>query len=222
VAKSLWDRVDDAFSEDGKTSVDMRQDAIAYCKAMSDRWTEASASMNRTALLMVVAAAVFQLLTMRIAEKVEIAGFEFKNVDTIRVFLPAFVAYLYLEFIILGIRCSDMRNIYTFAMAKAYPRVFDNDLEVWLAPPPRALFNPTTRLQPEIETISERLAFHVLWGVSYLLVVLPVGFLGYAFWWLFEYGSISGWHWLAMILAIVFVTAGGVMFLIWELTSRSI
>ena len=79
------------------------QDAIAYCKAVSDRWTEASASMNRTALLMVVAAAVFQALTMRIAEKVEIAGFEFKNVDTIRAFLPAFVAYLYFEFIILGI-----------------------------------------------------------------------------------------------------------------------
>jgi hypothetical protein len=205
--KPLLQRVDDAFTDDGRTPDQIRSDAIDYLKDFRPAWRDVAAALNRTVLLMFVGAAVFELFKTGKAVKMSIAGIEFQNLTPVQAVLPAVIAYQYLELMLLFLRYSNMQHMQTRLMQIAYPQAESNDLELWLTPPSLALLSPFSGRHLDIASREELVTEKVLTYIGYCSIFLPLIFEGYAFCVLFGNGSYIAWVWTSLVVTVALIMA---------------
>jgi hypothetical protein len=215
--KSLRQRVDDAFAGEGSEPDPTRNDAIEYCKYLREAWVNVSASLNRTVLAMVAVAAVFELFAMNSVETVTLAGFQFSNIATVQAFLPVVIAYLYLEVFLLYGRYGETGLLHSLCMRRAYPNLEANDLQLWLAPPSRALLSQSGLGSSAIDTRTERFVGHMLAFIAKGSLVLPLAFEVYAFWILFRHATNIIFVWIAFTLTTILIAAA---LIAWAIRNR--
>jgi hypothetical protein len=207
--KRLSQRVQDAFTDDGKVTDLNRTDAIDYLKDLRPIWHDVSVSLNRTVMLIFALAATFELFRYEKAVKLSIVGIEFQNLTTIELALPVLIAYLYLEVVILVKKFMDIQTLHSEVLKIAYPRVFDNDLDAYLNPQSRALLNSTPDSTPSISYPSDTAIDVVTGCISIGSMFLPAVFDVYAFWVLFHDRSYATpWLWASLGLTVALTAAG--------------
>jgi hypothetical protein len=213
MAKSLQQRIDDAFSADGSNPDQIRGDAIEYCKSLRETWADVSVSLNRTVVLMVATAGLFEFFRIGKAAKITYEGVEFSSLTVVQAFLPAVIAYFYLEVILLAFRYLDTQRLYSMAGRIAYPNIVHNNLDAWLAPPSRAMLSPGSAsllVGGESWDTSrfEDITVYFIVGLGLVFsLFLPLAFEGYAFWVLFRQGSNSAWVWGTLVVTLALLTA---------------
>jgi hypothetical protein len=212
MAKSIYGRVRDAFPIN--TPETSRSDAIEYCKALRETRRDTSTSMNRTLLVAIAVVALFYLSAQKGPEKMEWLGLEVQNLTAVKVALPVIFAYLYFEVILLAMRDSDMAELHSRVTEIAYPSVWKNDLELWLAPPSRPLLTIVYVKDQNNVSAAESVTNIAVTITAYSLLVLGLGFEISAYAFLFLLDHIK-WYWILPSFVITSVLLAVSVIIIW-------
>ena len=132
---SIKNRASIAFSGN-----EARDDVLSLLDRIRENWKEVSHSLSRTTLLMLALAATFELLTSSHSEMFTLGPFTFTDVGAIQKSLTVLVAFLYLELFVFNIRNAELRTLHDALIRLAYPRVWENGINVYLEPPSRLAF----------------------------------------------------------------------------------
>ena len=215
--KSIKQRVEAAFSTEGRTAEDVQRDATEFLKGLRDTWKEVSTTLNRTLFLMLGLAAVFELLVTTKGKQFSVAGFTFEDTSLIQKALPVLVAYLYLEVVLLSMRFEDMSTLHAEVMTRATPAIEENDLDLYLAPPSRALLTGGSEPRPGNLLRSEQAMSRLHSAMLFPSFLLPIAFEVQAFYLLFH---THGWRdvftWASAAAASLLVVAAWAIAIIWS------
>ena len=126
--KSIRDRINDSFSTDDKDSLKYYLDSVAGA------WKDYADGIRRSATIMLILIAVFELLLSNSAQRVTFGPVVLTGVTTVITFIPTVVAYFYYESWTYLIAFGDISKVYSTVFAIWNPTAEENDLDAVLQP----------------------------------------------------------------------------------------
>jgi hypothetical protein len=128
VARKINDRVKEAFQESDK------EQAIKFLDWLRPTILDYAASIRRTSLAIILLVAVFELVISSKGAKVTIGSFEIARNSVVLVFLPALIAYLYMQTAWDSARSDYLTTAFTTIFKVWSPNAEKNDLDDLLTP----------------------------------------------------------------------------------------
>jgi len=129
MSKSLEQRISDSFH--GRQSAEAKE----YSEKVYAAWKDVSASLSRSALLIFLLIAVFELLVyQRSSTVISIGTFTLANAPLVQIMLPAIVAFVLYDSFRLSVRWIRLQWAYRKLMEIFAQKQYDNDLDVLIAP----------------------------------------------------------------------------------------
>jgi hypothetical protein len=123
MSRSLNEKVDEAFDDKDV------EDAQKFLDLALSSLNQASDSISRTVLLMLLLAAVFELLINSSAIKdLTVGPITFNNTTLLQQFIPVVVAYLFYDTFRLTGQVFDNRKVYKAVIQKFQPKLADSGL----------------------------------------------------------------------------------------------
>lgn len=132
--ETLKDRVRRAFLGDAKSYEHANQAAIDYLGELRSRMKDLSEGIRRTAVLLLLVAAVFQLLDQAVVVGLQVGPFRISDLSIIQRVLPAVFAYLIYDMAVLGVRYLYSINLAIEISELFQPSIRSNRLDVLLNP----------------------------------------------------------------------------------------
>lgn len=126
--KDIKDRIKDAFADDDREGV--RQ----YVEWLRAALSDVSANLRRTVLLLLALIAVFEFVVESQNSAYVIAGFRVDRGSIVLQFIPALVAYLYLQAVVNTSVIRQLDAAFTLTLEKWSSRVVENDLDLLIGP----------------------------------------------------------------------------------------
>jgi hypothetical protein len=129
MAKSYRQRVNDSFSDSD------HEDLAKYFDWLLDSFKSASQNIRRTVTLALFLIAIFEIIAQSPKTQINLLqSFQLSRNSLVFTFLPALVAYLYLQMIFDTIRLDRMSYTYEAAFKRWSSKASDNDLDLWISP----------------------------------------------------------------------------------------
>jgi hypothetical protein len=128
MAKKLKQRIIDSFPEGD------REGAKQYLDWIRSALTDVSANLRRSVMLMILLMAVFEFIIQSRRSSFTLAGFSVAEGSIVLKFIPALVAYLYLQSFVYSHRAAVLRDAFADTLARWSPEAEKNDLGFLLRP----------------------------------------------------------------------------------------
>jgi hypothetical protein len=205
MGKSLERRVLDSFQGD-QSAVEAKE----YSEKVYAAWRDVSASLRRSALLIFLLMAVFELLVyQRTSSLISIGSFTIINAPIVQIVLPAAIAFIIYDGYRLTVRWLRLQWVYRTLMEVFAQKQSDNDLDILLAPSLPSLWGiGATSWSAKMVTGADRFMFYVNLIVSpTLMIVVPIAFDCQAYYRLIQK---FGYHNLLLWVSIVITALLGV------------
>jgi hypothetical protein len=171
VFDDLKERIDRAFPAE-------QQDGSSYMTIVRDNWKSAEVRYTRTVSFALLAILLAELLRQGAVAEISLTGVKLENLGFLYLALPILISYLILEAATYAASAAFLQRLYVALIRRFEPGLFQEDLEVPLAPAESLLFEPIFNL-----FVGSR-ALHLLTrGYSYtrgvIVAALPLIFLTY-------------------------------------------
>jgi hypothetical protein len=201
MSKNLTQRVLDSFP-DGKSTPEAKE----YSDKVYQAWKDISASLSRSALLVFLLIAIFELLVyQRSSASVSIGTFTFYNAPTVQTALPTVVAFVLYDGYRLSARWLDLQWAYLVPTRMLTPLQSDNGLDLLTRPGLPSLWGIGKSLSPEIADFSDTFRFNVNRIVTYvMMVIVPIAFECQAYYRLFQkFGYSNTFLWIGLVITVL-------------------
>ncbi len=201
MAKSVSDRITDSFEGDGSTDQAKECSQTVYAA-----WKDISASLSRSALLIFVLMAVFELLVyQRTSTVISVGTFTLVNAPIVQIALPAIIAFVIYDGIRLSVRWFRLQRAYV-ALTKIYaPEQRNNNLDLLIAPNLPSLWDlgPSGRIT---QSTADKYMGVTNSYVSYtMMFAVPVAFEFQAYYRLLEkFGIHNAFLWISLAITVIF------------------
>jgi membrane protein YdbS with pleckstrin-like domain len=207
MGKDFTQRVFDSFP-DGKSMPEAKE----YSDKVYQAWKDISASLSRSALLIFLLIAIFELLVYQHpATIVSIGTFTFFNAPIVQIALPAVIAFFLYDGYRLSVRWLHLQFAYLTLTRMLTPLQRDNDLDLLITPSLPSLWGIGTVLSPRNADISDIFISRVNDTLMYtMMLVVPISFECQAYYRLvqkFGYGNIFLWIGLVITVLLNISTA---------------
>ena len=171
VFDDLKERIDRAFPAE-------QQDGSSYMTIVRDNWKSTEVRYTRTVSFALVAILLAELLRQGAVAEISLTGVKLENLGFLNLTLPILISYLILEAATYAASAAFLQRLYVALIRRFEPGLFQENLEVPLAPAESLLFEPIFNL-----FVGSR-ALHLLTrGYSYtrgvVVAALPLIFLTY-------------------------------------------
>lgn len=193
-----------ASSFEGDASI---ADAKEYADRLYSTWNDVTKSLARTATLVFLLMAIFELLSyQKRSSEMVLGSISFSNTPLVQTTLPTVIAFLVYDGFRLTARWIDLEYAYSALIKKCMPKAYENDLDVLLKPPLPALWPVGHSASVENANPSERYLtkFDMALGVL-IILLLPLAFECQAFYHLvakFGYRDVFLWVNVAVTTAL--------------------
>jgi hypothetical protein len=178
-------------------------------------WNKVSDAIGRTAVLILILAAVFEILVASKAPgDFAIGSFTFGNAPLVQQFLPALVSYLVYDMYVLTSQYGIQGRVYFTTMQRFHPKLYESGLPFRVLPPVRGPWStgilsfspkPPERLIERFDN-GARMWLGIVVGMAF-----PIAFIAQAYYALFQkYGFTAGAIWVSMLASLLF-TAGWIL-----------
>lgn len=164
-----------------------------YLELLHTNWAEIMRLARRAVFFAILLALSFFLLDPASTTTIKLGLVETSNVAAVLVLLPAIISFLLFEAIDSTLTAIYYREAMEATLQKLYPKIYDNDLELFLEPAPAffawgggsnlALQRGTGRRYKVLEGAAGAALF-TTWGAA-------LAFLGYAYLTLLENGDVN-------------------------------
>lgn len=180
-----------------------------YLELLHGNWSEIMRSARRAVFLAVLLVLSFFLLDPAKTATIKLGPLETSNIAAVLVLLPAIISFLLFEAIDLTLASIYYREAVEATLKKLYPKVYDNQLGLFLEPAPTFFAwggGSNLTLQKDAGKLSRILenaasaALFITWGAALV-------FFGYAYLTLFEHSDVH----LAVLIASLLFTLFNVM-----------
>lgn len=201
MGKNLTQRVLDSFP-DGKSTPEAKE----YNDKVYQTWKDISASLSRSALLVFLLIAVFELLAYQYpSTSVSIGTFTFFNAPIVQIALPTVVAFVLYDGYRLSIRWLDLQWAYHTLTRMLTPLQSDNGLDLLVGPSLPSLWGIGARSSPGISDISDTFRSRVNGIVMYAtMLVVPIAFECQAYYRLFQkFGYRNIFLWIGLVITVL-------------------
>jgi hypothetical protein len=202
MGKSLERRVSDSFQ--GHRSAD---EAKEYSKEVHAAWKAVTASLTRSALLIFLLMAIFELLVyQRPSAVISIGSFTLTNAPIVQIVLPAVIAFIIYDGYRLTVHWLRLQWVYR-ALTKIFaPKQSDNDFDVLIAPSLPSVWGiGAVSWSHKVATRSDRFIFDVNFIVSpTLMIAVPIAFDCQAYYRLIqEFGYHNVLLWVSIVITVL-------------------
>lgn len=137
MGKSVKQRIFDSFQDDDGSTVQ----AKGYSENVYAAWKDISASLSRTAILIFLLMAVFELLVYQhTTASISIGGFTLGNAPIVQIVLPTIIAFVIYDGGRLTIRWLNLQTAYSALMRISAPLQHNNGLDFLIRPSLPALW----------------------------------------------------------------------------------
>jgi hypothetical protein len=165
--KSLRERIDDAFGDQNAAE---RSYADAYLERVLENLDAANAQLRRITLGIALLVAVFFLFAHSKSSEIDLGPFKLSDVKGVLTLVPAVVSYLAYELAAAINTGALYENLIRLIVAKLYPKLFENDLNVALPGVTQQIFGGTERQalldEGSAQTVKWRLNLDLLNGLG--------------------------------------------------------
>jgi hypothetical protein len=209
----VQDRVRIAFPQDadeaGRTE---NPTAIAYLSELRSRMKDLSESSRRTVVLLLLVAAVFQLLDQAAVVSVQAGPFQIRDLSLIQRVLPLIFAYLIYDATVFGVRYLYSLRVASEIARSCQPSIKSSSLDALLNPQGSPLFGPMLWHR------SKSRQYRLLTGLTLVLrlgsLLVPLMIEVYAFYRLFEvFGRRDEVIWISALISFGFIVLAAMVIL---------
>lgn len=200
---SIRTRVQDSFRatvENATDPVEVSRQVRTYeqlVKCMDyarEALRETHAQMRRSLLLALLAVLAFVVIQTRTLEKLSLGSIEITQKSSLIIFIPTFALFLFLEVAIKQGRADQQARIASECFRLWNSKAYDRDLEIILEPePPFYLASVTRAPKNEHASTYDRLVDGVSMSLLFVVFLVPVAFVVYAFVQLFASHGAQNW-----------------------------
>lgn len=197
MSKPLAQRISDSFP-DGQSA-----ETKEFRERVYETWKDTSSSLSRTALLVFLLMAIFELLAYQATPAtISFGSFTIANSAIVQVALPTVVAFVLYEGYRLSVRWLNLRRIYSELTRIYAPLQADNYLDILIGPNLPALWG--IGQGPVETTLAERFISTVNTIVMLtMMLIVPVGFECQAYYRLIQkFGSGDAFLWVGLAVTI--------------------
>jgi hypothetical protein len=210
--ETLKGRVRRAFVSEAESYEHANQAAIEYLAELRSRMKDLSEGIRRTAVLLLLVAAVFQLLDQAAVVGLQAGPFRISDLSIIQRVLPAIFAYLIYEMAVLGVRYLYSINVAIEISKLFQPSIRSSKLDVLLNPQGSPLFGPM--LWHRSQSREYRLVSKFMLVLRLGSVLLPPIIEIYAYYRLFEaFGLKDAIVWLSALVSLGLIMFAGLVVL---------
>lgn len=201
-SKNISEKTTEVFSDPDLSSY--RSD---YIKELRENWSRNNDTQSRDLILLVLLAAIFELISRSAVGKISIGPIEVSDLPIIAKVLPIIIAYLYYDIAVLAAWHDLFSSANTALMSLAYPKAAEEDFDVLLHPRLHALAAPGLPVNSTLlKVVNAFLGLMILLGA--------IAFEIYAFYALFHrFGYTDIVVWASLSVSILLMSAALVMFL---------
>jgi hypothetical protein len=202
---TVKDRVRGAFPETAEgDDQSARQVALEYLTELRSRMKDLSEGIRRAASLLLLVAAVFQLLDQAAVVGLQAGPFQIEDLSIIQQALPVVFAYLIYDATVLGMRYLYSINVAIEISVQFQPTIRSNRLDVLLNPQGSPLFGPM--LWHHSASALYRLIGRFMLLLRLGSVLAPLGIEGYAYYRLFSaFGADDLVIWISLLISLFFI-----------------
>ena len=212
--KSVRQRILDSFHDvESRAQPEDKAEAREYSQSLYEVWKSISVSLNRTAVLIFLLMALFELLAyQRTPIVISIGTFTLSNVPIIQITLPTVVAFLVFDGSRLTARFLRLELAYMELMRIYAPKLQENGLELLLEPNLPSLWGVGALSFESTGNFSDRFMRKVNQTVLYILTyAVPVAFECQAYYRLIQkFGYYNIFLWINLIITMLFVVFAAV------------
>ena len=198
MSKSIPERILDSFQGD-----ESRLQAEEYSAKVYQAWKEISASLGRSALLVFLLIAIFELLVYQpTAAAISVGAFTLSNAPTVQISLPTIVAFVLYDGYRMSVRWLYLQSAYMTLTRMLTPAQAGNSIDLLIRPNLPSLWGIGASPDPAIAMISEKFIFSVNRIMMYFMMALvPVTFEVQAYYHLFlKFNDGNALVWIGLII----------------------
>jgi hypothetical protein len=173
VGKSVTERIFDSFQGD-----ESKSQAEEYSAKVYQAWKEISASLGRSALLVFLLIAIFELLIYQpTSADISIGAFTLSNAPIVQIALPTIVAFVLYDGYRMSVRWLHLQWAYMTLTRMLTPLQGDNYLDLLIGPNLPSLWGIGASPGSGIATTSDRFIFRVNRIMMYsTMAIVPIAF----------------------------------------------
>jgi hypothetical protein len=212
MAKSVTKRVLDSFGT-GDDAAAQDYDGKVY-----ERWNDLAATLRRNAVIMLLVAALFELLIYQAKpNSITFGSFTVANSPVVQISLPIIFAFLVYEGCHLTTRMVDVEAIYFALVEKASPKADENDLAFLIRPVLPGFWAVGSSASSGVAQRSENFHEGLRTVIGIIVVfVFPLAFEGQAYYKLFQrFGYHDIFLWVSVGLSISLLICTIIYYLIY-------
>lgn len=207
MAESLSERVKHSFGESDHVHTDQgdhcHEDVTKYCDWLLDSMKSSSQNLRRMVTLILLLVGVFEVIAQSPKVRVSLGAFQVNRNSIVFVFLPALIAYLYLQTILDSVRVDRTNYTYEAAFKEWSSKASAKGLHWWITPIQPAYWNIGARPKPTFKNTHDSIEKWISW-VLWLIILLGVpGFEIQAFHVLSNHGA-HAWG-ISLIVSSIFL-----------------
>jgi len=173
-----------------------------FLKEVLSNWRDAEAQLKRTVALIVILAAVFELLTRGIGVDLTFSFIRIRDLRLVEIFLPLVVAYetysLYALFSDIQAYDMGVEDI----LRTLHPQIFTDDFNFLLNPANSILTSTVSLGSKGVQNASSYILFSLGFLKVAVIFIAPLMFEIYAYVRLFQKFGLEAWvTWLSLVLS---------------------
>lgn len=178
MAETLGNRVSHSFGESDAHVHTVQgdhchEDVTKYCDWLLDSMKSSSQNLRRMVTLILLLVGVFEVIAQSPSVRVSLGAFQVNRNSIVFVFLPALIAYLYLQVILDSVRVDRTNYTYEAAFQVWSSKASAKGLHWWITPTQPAYWNIGARPKEQFKNIHDHIETAISW-VLWVIILLGV------------------------------------------------
>jgi hypothetical protein len=167
MARGIQERVADSFGKDDQ------EKAAQYLDWLRAALSELSGSLRRNVALLILLMAVFEVVYESPRGSFTLAGFHIDRSSIVLQFIPALIAYLFLQSIVDSVRSGQMQEALRQAFVQWSSPAGRNDLDAYIVPAYPLFWNPG-KVEPRAENKLATYRIYRIISVAFLALIVAI------------------------------------------------
>jgi hypothetical protein len=206
MTKLIYQRISDSFTDEQSIN-----QAKEYKDSVYAAWKDVSTSLSRSAVLLFLLIAIFELLAyQRASGGISIGTFTIVNAPVVQIALPTVIAFILYDGIRLSVHWLDLESAYMILMRICAPNQASNALDILIKPSLPSLWAIGSSVSTRLARPGEKFIYPVNIAVSATAIyVVPIAFECQAYYRLIQKFHLhNAFLWVSMIVTALLLICG--------------
>jgi hypothetical protein len=216
MTRRIRERVQESFDREDQEKV------VQYLDWLRAALSDLSGSLRRTVTFLILLMAIFEVVYESPHGTFTLAGFQIDRGSIVLPFIPALIAFLYLQSIVDSVRSAQIQEALRQAFIRWSPQAGRNDLDAYILPAYPLFWNPGN-VEPRAENRLATYGTYKFTSIAFLgiIVIITLGYEAQAYYVLFNKQSPGHFIlWLLSLLVTVICLSAAVTYFILDSTDR--